>query len=54
VEVQGTAEGEPFSRSQLEEILDVGWAGAKQVMSAQREIVGPRLETLGLTLPPGK
>ena len=53
VEVQGTAEGEPFSRSQLDEILDIGWTGAKQVMTAQREIVGPRLETLGLSLPPG-
>jgi ribonuclease PH len=51
IEVQGTAEGEPFTRAQLDEILDVGWTGAQQVIAAQREIVNPRLEPLGLSLP---
>ena len=51
IEVQGTAEGESFSREQLEALLDVGWQGAEQVAAKQREIVAPRLESLGLTLP---
>ena len=53
VEVQGTAEGEPFTRAQLDTILDVGWTGAQQVIAAQREIVTPRLENIGLSLPSG-
>ncbi len=48
IEVQGTAEGEAFSRQQLDALLDVGWHGAQQVMAAQREVVGPRLEAIGL------
>jgi ribonuclease PH len=51
IEVQGTAEGEAFSREQLEALVDVGWTGAQQVVVQQREVVGPRLEALGLQLP---
>ena len=51
IEVQGTAEGEPFSRDQLDTLLDIGWRGAEQVIAKQKEIVGPKLEALGLTLP---
>jgi len=51
VEVQGTAEGEPFSRDQLAEMLDLGWHGAQAVMAAQREVVAPRLEAIGVELP---
>jgi len=51
IEVQGTAEGEAFSRDQLDALLDIGWRGAEQVAAKQKEIVGPRLEALGLTLP---
>ena len=51
IEVQGTAEGEPFSREQFAALVDIGWQGAEQVMAAQMEIVGPRLEALGLALP---
>ena len=51
IEVQGTAEGEAFSRAQLEALLDVGWRGAEQVMAKQREIIAPRLTALGLNLP---
>jgi ribonuclease PH len=51
IEVQGTAEGEPFSREQLDALLDVGWRGAEQIVAKQREIVGPRLEKLGLEAP---
>ncbi len=51
IEVQGTAEGESFSREQLGILLEVGWQGAQQVMEKQRELVGPRLDALGLKLP---
>jgi len=51
IEIQGTAEGEPFSRDQLGTLLEVGWNGAKQVIAKQEEIVGPRLEALGVSLP---
>jgi ribonuclease PH len=51
IEVQGTAEGSPFSREQLDALLEVGWQGAEQVAAKQREIVEPKLEPLGLRLP---
>jgi ribonuclease PH len=51
VEAQGTAEGRPFSRDQLDAMLDVGWTGAEQVLAAQRAVIAPRLEELNLTLP---
>ena len=51
IEVQGTAEGEPFSRDQLATLLDIGWRGAEQVIAKQKEIVGPKLDALGLALP---
>ncbi len=51
VEVQGTAEGEAFSRADLDAMLDVGWTGAQQVMAAQRTAVEVRLAGLGLGLP---
>ena len=51
IEVQGTAEGQAFSREQLEALVDVGWQGAQQVVAKQREVVGPRLEALGLKAP---
>ena len=53
VEVQGTAEGEPFSQDHFRTMLAVGWTGAQQVLAAQREAVGPRLAALGLELPRG-
>ena len=51
IEVQGTAEGESFSRDQLNELVEVGWHGAEQVIAKQREVVGPRLEAIGQSLP---
>ncbi len=51
VEVQGTAEGAAFSRAEFDAMLDVGWAGAQQVMAKQREVITPRLQALGLEIP---
>jgi len=36
VEVQGTAEGEPFSRGQLSQLLDLGAEGIAQLVALQR------------------
>jgi ribonuclease PH len=40
VEVQGSAEGAPFSRDQLAEMLEVGQAGIERVFAAQRAALG--------------
>ena len=40
VEVQGTAEGAPFSRGQLDEMLDLALAGCEQLFAAQRAALG--------------
>ena len=39
VEVQGTAEGNPFTREQLGSLLEVGWKGAQQVLEKQSAAV---------------
>lgn len=39
VEVQGTAEGAAFSRSQLNELIDLAEHGLKQIFARQREIL---------------
>jgi len=35
VEVQGTAEGDPFPRAQLDEMMDLGMAGIESLLAAQ-------------------
>jgi len=37
VEVQGTAEGKPFSRPRLDELLDLAGAGIARLFTLQRE-----------------
>jgi len=37
VEVQGTAEGAPFSRAALEALLDLATAGIGQITAAQQK-----------------
>jgi len=39
VEVQGTAEGRPFTRSQLDELLDLASGGISEIVAAQRAIL---------------
>ncbi len=36
IEVQGTAEGEPFSRAQMNTLLDLAEHGLRQIMAAQK------------------
>ena len=40
VEVQGTAEGAPFSRAQLDAMVDLASAGIRQLIAAQRSALG--------------
>ena len=40
VEVQGTAEGEPFSQDQLLHLLDLARGGIQQLFEAQRSVLG--------------
>ncbi|MCE1174981.1 MAG: ribonuclease PH [Propionibacteriales bacterium] len=40
IEVQGTAEGEPFSRAVLDELLDLGLAGCVTLTAKQNEALG--------------
>ena len=39
VEVQGTAEGEPFGRGQLDELLDLAAKGISEIVAAQRAVL---------------
>jgi ribonuclease PH len=43
VEIQGTAESEPFGGSALETLLDLADRGITELIAKQREIVGPLL-----------
>jgi ribonuclease PH len=42
VEVQGTAEGEPFSPAQLDRLLNAGRAAIRKIIQAQRRTLGSR------------
>ncbi|HKE97556.1 MAG TPA: ribonuclease PH [Actinomycetes bacterium] len=44
VEVQGTAEGEPFARAELDVLLDLAAAGIDELVQAQKRALGPLLE----------
>jgi len=39
IEVQGTAEGRPFSRPQLDELLDLASKGITEIAAAQQEVL---------------
>ncbi len=47
VEVQGTAEGAPFSRGDLDEMLDLALAGCEQLFAAQRAALGATTREVG-------
>ena len=42
IEVQATAEGEPFDRGQLDRLLDLAHAGVEQLVSAQAASLAPQ------------
>jgi ribonuclease PH len=39
IEVQGTAEGQPFDRTVLDELLDLAATGCADLTQAQREVL---------------
>jgi ribonuclease PH len=47
IEVQGTAETQPFGRDALLQLLDLAQGGIKQLMEAQKDIVGEILKVEG-------
>lgn len=51
VEVQGTAEGQPFSRGQLDELLGLAEGGITQIFEAQQAVLNRPLSERTLTLP---
>jgi len=40
VEIQGTAEGRPFSRHRMDQLLDVAVAGIRELIALQKDIIG--------------
>jgi ribonuclease PH len=42
VEVQGTAEGAPFSRSELEALLDLATQGISEIVATQKSALAAR------------
>jgi ribonuclease PH len=40
IEVQGTAETNPFNESQLQAMLDLAGAGIKEIMTIQKSVLG--------------
>ena len=44
IEVQGTAEAQPFSRAELDSLLSLAEAGITALIGMQRSVVGAYLE----------
>jgi ribonuclease PH len=42
IEVQGTAEGEPFSRAELDALLELAAAGIGDIIAAQKSALATR------------
>ena len=49
VEVQGTAEGAPFSRTELDQLLGLAEVGLEEIMQRQAELIAtpPEFRKLG-------
>jgi ribonuclease PH len=47
VEVQGTAEGEPFSWPQMVELSELAQGGIRELVELQKEILGPVAQRIG-------
>ena len=41
VEVQGTAEGAPFEKKDLDAFMSLGWIGIQDLIKKQKELIGP-------------
>lgn len=42
VEIQGTGEGRPFSKEELEQMLEIGWKGIQEIFKIQKRALGLR------------
>ena len=40
VEIQATAEGQAFSRSEADDMLDLAWSGIEELLSYQSQALG--------------
>ena len=40
VEVQGTAEGDPFPKSHLDQLTDLAWVGIERLIAEQKKVLG--------------
>ncbi|MDK2820992.1 MAG: ribonuclease [Clostridia bacterium] len=49
VEVQGTAEGQPFSREEMAKMLDLAGQGINSLIEVQKQVLGPLAEKVGET-----
>jgi ribonuclease PH len=49
VEVQGTAETGPFSREQMDRMLELASLGIDRLVAAQTEALGPIAERVGIS-----
>ncbi|NMO95273.1 ribonuclease PH [Paenibacillus lemnae] len=47
VEVQGTGEDAPYSREELNEMLEIGEKGIKELIARQQEALGPIADKIG-------
>ncbi len=47
VEVQGTAEGSPFSKTDLDRMLRLAKAGIEELIGLQKQALGPRAQMVG-------
>lgn len=47
VEVQGTGEDSPFSRTELHEMLELGEKGIRELIARQQEVLGPIAAKIG-------
>jgi len=46
IEVQGTAEREPFSKSDMDKLLALADKGIKQLIEIQKEVIGKHLDNI--------
>ncbi len=49
VEIQGTGEESPFTKEELNEMLELGESGIKELISIQRQVLGELGEKVGVT-----
>jgi ribonuclease PH len=47
VEIQGTAEGAPFSRQEMGILMDLAAKGINDLVEIQKEILGPLTQRIG-------